>query len=227
LVALSDIATEANMKWKEAAIVLLDPADRVIRDAAYVWRERYRIPTERSFSFRYPRGRALAGEVPLGFQPLEPGSLSFCGLGTKLIVVSHGLPEGLAVQRTILGARECSKLLAGWGLKEVGLLAFKGCLIGKGGFLDRLVGYLSARSIGVGWLIGYKDVSMTQTVIIDTPTSGPRTTGYEAIGTLDLFVRDARRKLPDDERVKVVKGNRFVVPPGGPSRRYSPGATWV
>jgi hypothetical protein len=215
------------MKWKEAAIVLLDPADRVIRNAAYVWRERYQIPTERSFSFRYPRGRALAGEVPLGFQPLDPGSLSFCGLGTKLIVVSHGLPEGVALQRSILGAGEFSRLLSVCGLKEVGLLAFKGCLLGKGAFLDRLVAYLSTRNIGVGWLIGYKDVSRTQTLIIDTPNSGPRTSGYEAIGTRDLMVRDARRKLPDSERVKVVKGNRFVVPPSGPSRRYNACATWV
>jgi hypothetical protein len=218
---------EAQMKWKEAAIMLLDPADRVIRNAAYVWRERYRIPTERSFSIPYPRGRALAGEVPLGFQPLGPGSLSFCGLGTKLIVVSHGLPEGLALGRSLLGAREFSKLLSVWGLGQVGLLAFKGCLLGRGAFLDRLVAHLSTRHIGVGWLIGYKDVSRTQTLIIDTPFSGPRTTGYEAIGTRDLIVRDARRKLPDDERVKIVKGNRFVVPPGGPSRRYTACATWV
>jgi hypothetical protein len=86
---------------------------------------------------------------------------------------------------------------------------------------------LSARHIGVGWLIGYKDVSRTQTLIVDTPLSGLRTTGYEAIGTRDLIVRDARRKLPDEARVKIVKGNRFVVPPGGPSRRYTATATWV
>ena len=215
------------MKWKEAAIMLLDPADRVIREAAYVWRERYRIPTERSFSFRYPRGGALAGEVPLGFQPLGEGSLSFCELGTKLIVVSHGLPEGVALRRSILGAGEFSKLLSVCGLEAVGLLAFKGCLLGKGTFLDRLVAHLSARHIGVGWLIGYKDVSRTQTLIVDSPLSGLRTTGYEAIGTRDLILRDARRKLPDEERVKIVKGNRFVVPPAGPSRRYTACATWV
>jgi len=215
------------MKWKEAAIVLLDPADRVIRDAAYVWRERYRIPTERSFSFRYPPGRSLAGQPPLGFKPLEPGSLSFSGLGTKLIVVSHGLPDGLALQRTILGSGQVAKLLAVCGLREVGLLAFKGCLIGKGAFLDRLVAYLSSRNIGVGWLIGYKDVSRTQTLLLDTPASGPRTYGYEAIGTMDLLMRNATEKLPDAERVKIVKGNRFVVPPGGASRRYGAQATWV
>lgn len=223
------------MKWKEAAILLLDPADRVIRDAAYVWRERYRIPLDRSFSLRYPDGRPLAGQLPLGFQALTPGALSFSGLGTKLIIVSHGLPDGIALHRTLLGSREVAKLLAAGGLKEVGLLAFKGCLLGQGTFLDQLAAHLSSRNIGVGWLIGYKDVSRTRTLILNSPATGPRTYGYEAIGLQDLMVRDAVYKLPDDQRVKVVRGNRLVVPPGGPGRRYSaPGrgasaiwATWV
>lgn len=215
------------MKWNDAAIVLLDPADKVIRDAAYVWRERYRIPLERSFSFRYPEGRPLAGQVPLGFQSLGPGSLSFCDLATKLIVVSHGLPDGLAVQRTLLGAREVAKLLGVCGLEQVGLLAFKGCLLGKAAFLDRLLAYLSARNIGVGWLIGYKDVSRTQTLLVDSPEMGLRTGGYEAIGTLDFVTRTATSKLPDEDRVKIVKGNRFALPLAGPSRRYGARATWV
>lgn len=215
------------MKWKDAAIVLLDPADKVIRDAAYVWRERYDIPIARSFSFRYPRGGPLAGQVPLGFQPLDPGSLSFCDLGTKLIVVSHGLTDGLAVQRTLLGARETAKLLGAYGLKQVGLLAFKGCLLGKASFLDRLLAHLSAGNIGVGWLIGYKDVSRTQTLLVDSPQTGLRTYGYEAIGTLDLVTRSANSKLPDEDRVKIVKGNRFALPLAGPSGRYGVCATWV
>ncbi len=214
------------MKWNDAAVVLLDPADKVIRNAAYVWRERYRIPNERSFSFRYPEGRPLAGQTPLGFRPLDPGSLSFCGLGTKLIVVSHGLTEGLAVQHTILRAPETAKLLAVCGVQQVGLLAFKGCLLGKASFLEQLVAQLSARRIGVGWLIGYKDVSRTQTLLVDSP-AGLRTYGYEAIGTHDLIARSATRKLPDDERVKIVKGNRFVLPRTGATRRYTVPATWV
>lgn len=215
------------MKWKEAAIILLDPADRVIRNAAYAWRERYQIPLERSFSLRYPDARPLAGHLPLGFQALTPGSLSFSGLGTKLIIVSHGLPEGLALHRTLLDSGGVAKLLAVCGLKEVGLLAFKGCLLGKGAFLDRLVAHLSSRNIGVGWLVGYKDESRTRTLILDSPETGPRTYGYEAIGLQDLVVHDAVHKLPDDKRVKIVKGNRFVVPPRGPGRRYGAGATWV
>lgn len=123
------------------AIVLLDPADKVIRDAAYVWRQRYGIPIERSFSFRYPAGHGLTGQVPLGFQPLVAGSLSFCGLGTKLILVCHGLPQGLGIRRSIVGGAGVAELLDICGLKEVGLLAFKGCFLGKGYFLDQLVAF--------------------------------------------------------------------------------------
>lgn len=217
------------MKWNDVAIILLDPADKVIRDAAYAWRGRYEIPTARCFSARYPKTHALAGRVPLGFAALAPDSLSFSSLGTKIILVSHGLPGGVAVQGAIRDGAEVAGFLAACGLREVGLLAFKGCLLGKGAFLKALRLHLSNRAIGVGWLIGYKDVSRTSTLVWDCATYS-RTHAYESIGSLDFRIRTAcsgADKLPDDARVTVVRGNRFVLPPKGRSTRYTVHATQV
>jgi hypothetical protein len=99
-----------------------------------------------------------------------------------------------------------------WGLQTVGLLTFRGCWLGRGVFLDHLVTMLSMRGIGVGWLIGYTNRACQW-----------RGTWHECSGDRDEALREAtggRQKLPDSERVKVVKGNRNVVPPNGYSHRY-------
>ncbi len=221
------------MKWNEAAIVLLDPVDRTTRVSAAAWRDRYQIPPERSFSLPYPSGGRLAGEVPPGFTALGPSSLSFSGLETKVMVVSHGVRAGLALSGVALNGGDVAALLAGYGLREAGLLAFKACWLGKSpsgclfwrrAFLDQLLTHLSRRDIGVGWLIGYKNVSRTHVVYIETPTVGLHAHAFEAIGPADEALRsqsNGRLKLGDDERVRVLRGNRCVVPPKGQSPRYS------
>ncbi len=232
------------MKWNEAAILLLQPADPVICECAYAWRRRYAIPAGRCFSHRFPRGHRLAGQLPPGFTELGPDSLSFSDLGTKVIVVSHGNPYSVGNGNSQQDARAFAAQLAVWGLKEVGLLSFRNCLVGKRRFLDDLVEHLSNWRVGVGWLIGYKDAAYS--VGIDPgwltrrpmavkehegchhPASGkrrvrPMTQPREASGFFDRLLREATNgayKRPDEKRVKIVRGNRFVFPPGGPTRRY-------
>lgn len=238
------------MKWKEAAILLLQPDDQTIRECAYAWRKRYAVPAERCFSHRFSRRQVHGEPLPPGFTELGRNSLSFSGLETKLIIVSHGNPYEVGNGRTAQDAAAFAAQLAVWGLKEAGLLAFRNCLIGKRTFLDDLVMSLSTWGIGVGWLIGYKreaysvridpswlmaSTNAAETILTESPPGcghplrgrrrpAPQTQPYEATGFFDRLLREAtngRRKLPDDRRVKIVRGNRFVLPPGGPSRRYT------
>lgn len=232
------------MKWNEAAVLLLQPADPTICECAYAWRRRYAIPADRCFSHRFPRGHRLAGQVPPGFTELDRRSLAFSDLGTKIIVVSHGNPYEVGNGNTAQGAPAFAAQLAAWGLREVGLLAFRNCLVGKRNFLDDLVVSLSTWRIGVGWLIGYKDKAYSVGINpgwlgrppmatkkhegCHHPDAGrrglpPMTQAREASGFFDRLLREATNgtyKLPDERRVKIVRGNRFVLPPGGPSRRY-------
>ena len=182
--------------------------------------------------------------MPPGFTELGRNALSFSDLGTKIIVVSHGNPHTVGNANTSLDAPAFAAQLAAWGLKEVGLLAFRNCLVGKRRFLDDLVEHLSAWRIGVGWLVGYKEAAYS--VGIDSgwmmrpptavkkhegcqhPAAGgrrlrPMTQAREAAGFFDRLLREATNgayKRPDEKRVKIVRGNRFVLPPGGPTRRY-------
>jgi hypothetical protein len=99
-----------------------------------------------------------------------------------------------------------------WGLQAVGLLTFRGCLLGQDLFLERLGTMLSMRRISVGWLIGYRHRAWQW-----------RRTWHECSGRADAAVREATwgaQKLPDSERVKIVKGNCNVVPPNAHSHRY-------
>ncbi|WP_206953852.1 hypothetical protein [Trinickia acidisoli] len=237
------------MKWNEAAVLLLDPADATIRMCADAWRMRYAIPANRCFSHRFPGRHAWAGRLPPGYTEFARDSLSFSDLATKLIVVSHGRPEGVQNDDRFQSAPQFAEQLATWGLRKVGLLAFRSCLVGKGDFLDRLVAHLSYRHVDVGWLVGYKHEALSvgidpgwltiPTLILDTqlnekhrgcthPMAGKRRVGpsavaHEATGFFDRLLREAtngRCKLPDEKRVKIVRGNRVVVPQEGPTRRY-------
>lgn len=195
------------MKWSKAAVVLLDPSDRVIANDAIAWKQRYQLPDECCFSFP-----DRDGGIPLGFMPLVPGCLGFSDVTTKIIIVSHGLPEGVALSGPPKNAGVISDWLKSWGVGAVGLLSFRGCLLGKAGFLGDLATMLTVRGIRVGWLLGYRHLA-----------SQWRGTWHEVSGKYDKMIRDATfgaRKAPDRERVKVVKGNVHVVPTTGPSKRF-------
>ena len=242
------------MKWKDAAILLLQPNDRVIQECAYSWRERYAIPIRRCFSHPFSGRHPMAGTVPVGFTRLQSDSLAFSSLESKIIVVSHGHPDQVSNEQYGLDASQFAAHLAGWGLKNVGLLTFRNCLVGKARYLDNLLVHLNARGIGVGWILGYKDRASSVAIdpswlsaagcvqssillepqhwlrhpVCNHPMANkrrppPQTLAHEAVGFFDRVLREAtngRKKLSDEQRVKIVRGNRTVQPPGGSSRRY-------
>lgn len=195
------------MKWSRAVIILLDPSDRTIANDAIAWKHRYRLPDASCFSIPDRKGR-----IPDGFVPLAAGCLSFSDVTTKIIIVSHGLPEGVAVGGPPKNAGVVSDWLKTWGVGAVGLVAFRGCLLGKGRFLDDLAAMLTVRGIRTGWLIGYRHSAWQW-----------RGTWHEVSGLADQAIQDATNgaaKASDRERVKIVKGNCDVTPPNGYSRRY-------
>lgn len=205
------------MKWGKAAIVNLDAHGVIVRACA-AWKARYAIPERFCFSVPLEDGR-----LPAGFAPLKPGCLAFSDLHTKIIVVSHGLPGGihLGPSRPPCNAGVVSDWFKTWGVRGVGSIAFKGCFLGSGAFLDQLAAMFTVRGMGVGWLIGYRNWSRTMQL------GG---TWHECIGQEDSDLRlrsDGRQKLPDGDRVKVVKGNRNLVPTNGYSPRYQIGGRSV
>ena len=195
------------MKWSRAVVVLLDPSDKTIANDAIAWKHRYRLHDTRCFSIPDKNGR-----IPSGFVALAADCLSFSDVTTKIVIVSHGLPEGVAIGGPPKNADVVSDWLKAWGVSAVGLLAFRGCLLGKGRFLDDLGTMLTVRGIRAGWLIGYRHEAWQW-----------RATWHECSGNYDEAIRDATNgasKAPDRERVKIVRGNCDVHPPNGYSRRY-------
>ena len=195
------------MKWNKAAIVLLDPYDRVIVKDALAWKARYQVPDQFCFSALDDDGR-----IPHGFIPLTSRCLSFSDAETKIILVSHGLPQGVWIRGSLRNAGVVSDWLKTWGVDAVGLLTFRGCYLGRARFLDDLATMLTVRGIRVGWLLGYRHEAWQW-----------RGTWHECSGHYDGDIQDrtnGARKASDRERVKIVKGNCDVSPPNGYSRRY-------
>jgi hypothetical protein len=194
------------MKWDKAIIVLLDPNNWVCRSDALAWKSRYSVPDELCFA-DFKAGYGLKG-----FRQLGPRSLVASDTRTKIIVVSHASSVGIAVEGLGYYPHDVAQVLREWGLRAVGLLAFRGCNLGKAVFLDALASCLSAEGIRCGWLIGYRH-SASQLL----------GSSHECTGFLDVITRYATfgaSKLPDNYRVKVVKGNIDIVPPNGGSPRY-------
>jgi len=172
-----------------------------VRDAAAAYKERYGIADNQCFS--------CSEQLP-GHTLFARGGREniFRGLNRdgKLIIIAHGKsnhcggfdPQGLA------------NFLWDHGLHEVGLIAFKCCLVGKSEYLPKLKNWLASFGVDVGWFVGYRHGVWT--------LSG----AHEASGLFDLVVRQFskghEKKRSDRHRVRVVKGNIDVNVEG--SRRY-------
>ena len=176
------------MTWQSHILLLLDPADDVVREAAHQWKKRYRIPAHMCFAI----------EAIKGYERLAKGSLQGSTADTKIIVVSHGEP-----QRIQIGDRPCppegfAHYLRGCGLSRAGLLAFKGCELGKRHFLERLAAELLALGTLVEWMVAYRHVTVQLSFL-----------SHQWSGLLDYPIRTwtrGRAKMPDSYRIKVIRG---------------------
>ncbi|ENZ9959722.1 hypothetical protein ACFLJF_005384 [Salmonella enterica] len=129
--------------------------------------------------------------------------LSNLTVNSKLIIISHS--DQYQCFSSIFGYLRPYKLhqiLLKLGLKEVGLISFKGCNIGYGRFLDSLK-IVIGDTIKVGYFLGYKGPSMT---LFE----------HECIGYLEILVHSisfGRAKIPDKYRVRILSGNiKYHIP---------------
>lgn len=190
------------MKWEKVVLLLLDPSDRNIRWDANAWKARYAIPAHLCFSVGPARG----------YVPLVGNCLSIVDENTKVIAVSHGGALGPAFDGARYEAVDFAQWLQQFGLRRAGLLALRGCLLGRDRFLEDLAQSLLLNDIRIDWLLGYRHVAMQ----IHPFTS------HEGVGTKDVALRiltGGLAKRSDDHRVKVVRGHPGAAPKEG-SRRY-------
>jgi hypothetical protein len=198
------------MKWDGAVLLNCDPgSDRFIQEHAEELRGRYGVPPNRCFAlYQYK----YAGGFPLYTQDCLADPV--CHHGTKLVILAHGTPMGDGVDG--LGdARNTANVLCDvLGLEKAGLIAFKGCSVGAGSFLDDLRDHVDNRA-EVGWYIGYKE-NVTVMGKYFGNFGGLRSHHYPADD--DCLTQVFRTigqafgyKESDDTRVKVVKGNVNII----------------
>lgn len=176
--------------WKDVFLLILDDRDVAVRSCISACKKRYEIPESHVIKItKYSRGLVTGRE------------LSGVSLHSKLIVISHGTKNVLhTCFQGDINHFEFFELVLELGLKEVGVISFKACNIGKGNFLENFRAEL-CHELEIGYLLAYK---------------GPAVTvwRHEGVGFIDTCIRlfsCGVFKLPDHFRVKIIRGN---APPG-------------
>jgi hypothetical protein len=149
----------ASSKWSNVFLVVLQKdADQWVRkipiyDSANSYQAWYNVPKTRKFT-------NTTGETET-FSFLDSQSLSPITLDDKLMIFAHGNEAKLG---PFDSAADLCKGLYSWGLRKIGLITFKACLIGKGDFLEAFERQCSKpeSSIEVGWLKGYCGSARTE-----------------------------------------------------------------
>ncbi|MCI0152356.1 hypothetical protein KNO81_41915 [Paraburkholderia sediminicola] len=194
------------MKWHDAYILLMDAEDDTLRKFSDALKIRYAIPS----------GNSYANVSTSGYTNFESGFLKRATLDSKIIVVSHGRESQVmsvvgGIQGGYLAHRFANFLAIRMGLKECGLISFKGCNIGLSRYVDDF-SFVLGEQFGVrhGWVIGYRGGAA---VVHDS---------LVGVGIFDTLIRGNAffPKLSDSSRVKVVRGNVSVTPPLKESARY-------
>jgi hypothetical protein len=139
----------------------------VIPDSAMDYISKYAIPLHHRFTTRKheatPQG-FLGWQKPADFLYVSPTSFLRCNKRDKLLIFAHGSPSDVAGH----SARVLAALLATWGLKEIGLITFKACSVGKENFLEDFLKYAAQHGAAIGWAKGYMGAAQTTLV----PTTG-------------------------------------------------------
>lgn len=189
------------MKWADVRILTMplkegSERNRVLMDTARACADRYNVPLEY---------RILAGAFAVpGFSFATKSSLKGMTLASKLIVIAHSDESYVGPCTPKALARELRKM----GLRQVGLISFKCCMVGNGDYLEQLIQEASG-CIDIGWALSYKGLS--------TLRDGHLRIHDEKLA---LTFGILRQKHGDAARVKVVRGNVPVLPPHGWSERF-------
>ena len=135
------------MAWDKNCVLAIGANDAGVRKLATAMAARYRVGKDSCFSYMFPFD---------GFPATSKNCLK-TDAATKLMICGHGEKQGLisGQKEYDYEARHIADILIEMGIKQVGLISFKACNIGKKNFLDDLLANLQAHA-SVGYLIGYK-----------------------------------------------------------------------
>ncbi|WP_404991772.1 hypothetical protein [Cupriavidus pauculus] len=194
------------MKWKDVRVLVISAAEdgrcKTLIHAANAWADRYNVPSQHRIFDGYGK--------KAGFVKTTSDSLVGMTSASKLIIIGHANEHGIEqLYAKPFSPFSLVNYLRRLGLRQVGLIALKCCLLGRGNYLEQFVDEADGR-IEIGWCIGYRDFALTQ--------EGHEYVGYESHwrGLLPWL------KLSDSWRVRIVRGTIPVVPPNAPSRRFPP-----
>lgn len=195
------------MKWNDTYILLFSRGPEMIR-VALGYKARYQTPDTHCFS---------AQSIP-GFSNLSPICLAGATMRSKIIIVAHSNETVIGIDSIIIQGvqsqmkgKQFALHLYRLGLRMAGLLSFKGCSLGQGQFLDELKEALDHVCLCIGNMVAYIGVA-NLTPWSNNITNIPYWTDV-SVGPEDTKLHNnIGDKLPDQLRIRVVKGNVPVLP---------------
>ncbi len=173
--------------WNNIYLLILDERDSVLKHCTRSYINRYNIKECNIIRIRniIEQGGIYGNE------------LSCVTINDRMIVIGHAEPLFIRCQgRGNLSPFQFVELLYELGLKEVGIISFKCCRLGKKTYLSEIKNELYDEIL-VGYMSAYRKSAVT-------------IFGHEGVGFVDSMVRlfsFGFLKLPNRLRVNVVKGN--------------------
>ncbi|MGV3346806.1 hypothetical protein ACGVWS_14090 [Enterobacteriaceae bacterium LUAb1] len=166
--------------------------------------------------YNIPSDKSYATNILSGYTHTGNNFLHRATLNSKLIVVSHSNDEYLLARKDgkvggYLPIPFAKLLCDEMKLKNIGIISFKGCNLGHSDFLENMKNELCLKKVNVGWLSGYRSGC--------SPHGASAAVGLYDEFRLILSPIVTLNKY-NDSRVKIVKGNKDILPPNGNSDKF-------
>jgi hypothetical protein len=190
------MASKHSDKWDQLYFLKYH-GDEIIDESAEMYTTFFgQVPSDHKIT----TGESDGTWTSVDDQPFAFGKVT---ISDKLFIVSHGEANGELGEGN--NADTLARDLKMWGLRKVGLITFKCCNLGRGGFLDMFISACTRRGITIGWAKGYTGRASTERGIAGDP--------YE-------FVKgDHGVPKVGDGRFKISQGNSLT--PLAKFERYS------